>query len=369
MDSLIENYKKVLLKDLDIPINKKSITEDYIVPNEEFIKKNYTNSATGEFIKENHNISTNKKTLIEDCKKSLPEVQILPLIQQNQEDNCSENIYKSNIGKSYIKDEKEKSTKNKYSKANSKIHKSYMDDIANDQCKASVISETLALCENVPHTSDVTKEPVTVKIPVVLTECKVTITIESFLKLEDDISEIKHIRKNVYLNQCKLIPRSEDHEPNTGILFIDGFVRKNIEYITEEYTRKGVSNGKVKHSTVKVPFKCTTRVKFKTQPKFTPTTPQDEVELLETNIRVCDPCEEGIVGRDICEQSFKFTEFFNEKVFCELISAEIVESDILENPTKKECKLPIEQTFHNITEKVVLFLTIKLLQNQHVEIP
>ncbi|WP_374119136.1 CsxC family protein [Clostridium sp. OS1-26] len=165
------------------------------------------------------------------------------------------------------------------------------------------------------------------------------------------------------------MPSSEDGKPNTGILFIDGFIRKNIEYITEECTRKGVSNRKVKHSTVKVPFKCTTRVKFKTQPKFTPTTPQDEVELLETNIRVCGPCEESVIGRDVCEQSFKFTEFFNEKVFCELISAEIVEVDILENSTNKDYKSSAEQTFHNITEKAVLFLTIKLLQNQHVEIP
>jgi hypothetical protein len=69
------------------------------------------------------------------------------------------------------------------------------------------------------------------------------------------------------------------------------------------------------------------------------------------------------------EQSFKIFEFFNEKVFCELISAEILESNILESPMDKACKIPLEQEFHDIIEKVVLFLTIKLLQNQHVEIP
>ena len=125
---------------------------------------------------------------------------------------------------------------------------------------------------------------------------------------------------------------------------------------------------KLKHVTVNVPFKCTTRVTFNTPPKFKPNTSQDEVEILQTSIKVCDPCGEDITGRDIREQSFKIIEFFNEKVFCELISAEIVESDILENPINKECKTPLEQGFHDITEKVVLFLTIKLLQNQHVEI-
>ena len=211
-------------------------------------------------------------------------------------------------------------------------------------------------------------ETVTVKIPVVLTESTITITIESSLKLEDVVLQIKHIRKNVYLNQCKLIPNSENGKPNTGILFIDGFIRKNIEYTTKDHNDKGVSCGKVKHATVKVPFKCTTRVKFNTYPKFKPNTYQEELEILQTSNKVFNPCGEDITGRDIREQSFKMIEFFNEKVFCELISAEIAESDILENPINKECKTPLEQGFHDITEKVVLFLTIKLLQNQHVEI-
>jgi len=233
-------------------------------------------------------------------------------------------------------------------------------------CKTTVSSEILPLCENIPHTSDVTTGPVTVKIPVVLTECNITITVQSSLKLEDDLLEIKHIRKNVYLNQCELIPNSEKDKPNTGIIFLAGFIRKNIEYATKEHNDKDVLSGKIKHATVNVPFKCTTRVTFNTPPKFKANTSQDEVEILQTSIGVCNPCEEEIIGPDIREQSFRLTEFFNEKVFCELISAEFVESDILGNPINKECKSPLEQTFHDITEKVVLFLTIKLLQNQNV---
>jgi len=238
-----------------------------------------------------------------------------------------------------------------------------------ESCKTTVSSETLPLCENIPHTSDVTAGPVTVKIPVVLTECNIAITVQSSLKLKDAVLEIKRIRKNVYLNQCKLIPNSENDKPNTGILFLAGFIRKNLEYSTKDHNDKGVLCGKLKQVTVNVPFKCTTRVTFNTPPKFKATTSQDEVEILQTNIEVCNPCEEEITGRDIREQNFRLIEFFNEKVFCELISAEFIESDILENSINKECKLPLEQTFHVITEKVVLFLTIKLLQKQNVIIP
>ena len=246
--------------------------------------------------------------------------------------------------------------------------KDQVDDFKIENCKTMVTSEMLPLCDNIPHTSEVTVETVTVKIPVVLAESTITITIESSLKLEDVVLQIKHIRKNVYLNQCKLIPNSENGNPNTGVLFIDGFIRKNIEYTTKDHNYKEVSCGKVKHVTVNVPFKCTTRVMFNTYPKFKPNIYQEEVEILQTSNRVYNSCGVDITGRDIREQSFKMIEFFNEKVFCELISAEIVESDILKNPINKECKTSLEQGFHDITEKVVLFLTVKLLQNQHVEI-
>lgn len=254
-------------------------------------------------------------------------------------------------------------------KLSNNTHKNQMDKCNIEICKTTVYSETLPFCENILHTSDVTAGPVTVKIPVVLTECNIAITVHSSLKLKDAVLEIKHIRKNAYLNQCKLIPNSENGKPNTGILFLAGFIRKNIEYSTKEHNDKGILCGKLKHVTVNVPFKCTTRVTFSTPPKFKANTSQDEVEILQTNIEVCNPYEEEITGRDIREQNFRLIEFFNEKVFCELISSEFVESDILENIINKECKSPLEQRFHDITEKVVLFLTIKLLQKQNVIIP
>lgn len=229
-----------------------------------------------------------------------------------------------------------------------------------------VSSEILPIYENCTHTSDITAGPVTINIPVVLTECSITINAQSSLKLEDDVLEIKHVRKNVYLNQCKLIPNSENNNPNTGIVFLAGFIRKNIEYSTKNHNDKEVVGGKLKHATVNIPFKCTTRVTFNTPPKFKANTSQGEVGILQTSIEGCNSYKEEMNGRDIREQSFRLMEFFNEKVFCELISAEFVESDILENPTNKECKSPHEQTFHDITEKGVLFLTIKLMQKQNV---
>ena len=92
-----------------------------------------------------------------------------------------------------------------------------------------------------------------------------------------------------------------------------------------------------------------------------------ELEVFQDTLKTCDICAEPVIGRDSCEQDFFHTKNFNEKVFCELISATIMEADIHKNP-KSSCKNPAEQTFKTITEKLVLNLTLKILQKQQVKI-
>lgn len=209
------------------------------------------------------------------------------------------------------------------------------EDITPENCKVTVNSETLPLCENIPHISKITAAPVTIKVPVVIAECKVTISLQSSLKLQDNILEIKDIGKDVYLNKFKFTPDFENHKYSTGIAFIDGFVKKNIEYISGNSTQKET----LRYASVRIPFKCATRIKFKTPPRFKPASSQNKTKT----------------AQNPPEQNFKMTQFLNEKVFCELINSEITETDAI-------------QDSHKITEKVVLLLTIKLLQNQDVEI-
>lgn len=235
-------------------------------------------------------------------------------------------------------------------------------------CSTNVTSKTIPICESINQLPVVTPRPVIIKVPVVLAEPLMTISILSTVKLEDGALEIKRIRKNVYLTQCSLLPNSGNDNPDVGLLFISGFIRKNIEYTTKEYNSKGTVSGKIKHTTIKVPFDCTARINFVTRPIYTNTTPEEKYETLINNIKFRNSCEDSVIGRDICEQSFRITELFNEKVFCELVNVEIIETDILENPMKTDSKLSIDQTFHNVTEKVVLHITIKLLQNQQIEI-
>ena len=209
--------------------------------------------------------------------------------------------------------------------------------------------------------------PVVVKIPVVLAETNITIPVEATITLDQNVMEIKRIKKNVFLTQSRLIPFSQDSQTGTGILFIAGFVRKNIEYATQVCSVGiGVNVcGDIRHCTVEVPFNFTTRVTFLRPPVFNENTTPSELEFFSDKAKGCDACADPILGRNSCDQNFFFTEFFNEKPYVELVKADITEIDIHTYPTSN-CDNPTEQTFTQLTEKIVVNLTLKVLQNQQV---
>jgi hypothetical protein len=211
--------------------------------------------------------------------------------------------------------------------------------------------------------------PVVVKVPVVIAETNITIPVEATIKLDHPAIEIKRIRKNVYLNQSRVIPFSQDGLFGTGILFIAGFIRKNIEYATKTCNRHGSPNicGDIRHCIVEVPFNFTTRITFLRPPIFITNTPSLEVEFFSDKNKSCDACADPVIGRNVCDQGLFNSEFFNEKPFTELVRADIAEVDIHTDPYK-DCEIPTEQLFTKLTEKVVVNLTLKVLQNQQVRV-
>jgi hypothetical protein len=228
--------------------------------------------------------------------------------------------------------------------------------------------------ESITEQCDVTPKvimhgPVVVKVPVVLAETNITIPVEAIITLDQVATEIKRIKKNIFLTQSRLIPFSQDGYHNTGILFIEGFIRKNIEYATQtcHSGKSGNVCGDIRHCTVEVPFNFTTRVTFLRKPVFNENTTASELQFFTDELQGCDICADPVLGRNACDQSFFFTEFFNEKPFVELVKADVTEIDIHKNP-KSNCKTPTEQMFTEITEKIVVNLTLKVLQNQQIKI-
>ena len=218
--------------------------------------------------------------------------------------------------------------------------------------------------------SNISIEGIYVKFPVILAETSITITVEDTITLNQEVDEIKRIKKGVFLTESRLIPFSSNTvEPNSGILFIKGFIRNNIEYETEIDTEVDIENacGYIRDCTIEVPFNFTTRITFIRPPIFIENTITSELKFVNDSDKVYDIYSDSAIGCYPCEQCLMFTEVFNEKPFVELVKADIIEIHINTNETLN-CTTQTEQIFTKVTEKVVLNLTIKILQKQQLRI-
>lgn len=237
---------------------------------------------------------------------------------------------------------------------------------------AAASSETLPLCDsdpvNVKELVDSAadwKKKTLVKIPVVLAEVDVQIDLLSEVTLPTAAIEIKRINKRLKLTQCRLIQ-------NTKKLFLEGFVRKNIEYAEADLcVDSDAVCGTISHCTIDFPFRCVTEIEqFINFP--TPAIPSKAKQfeyLSSTKLPPDFPEKDRLLAGDLSEFNQESFEFFNELPFCELISATITEFDEFLNREPVSGGPFEERTFTDFDEKMVIKLRLKLLQNQQVWIP
>lgn len=224
---------------------------------------------------------------------------------------------------------------------NSNVH---VNTDCDKDCKVSVINaDTLPAAENYPwYGGDY-------KIPKVLAEFVVQIDSEAKIRLNEPAYEIKRIEKQVFLTQCRYIPPTDK-------VFIEGYIRKNIEYAAKDCSKGHGISGIIKDATVHVPFKAYTRVNFCDNiPKIKPNLPPMVARYFDTKR----------MGKDIREADRSNIEIFNEPVYCELEWSAIFDADIDSKGKPIEGFLN-EEEFQEFTDKSVVYICIKLLQNQQV---
>ncbi|MBB6216759.1 hypothetical protein HNQ80_002863 [Anaerosolibacter carboniphilus] len=232
---------------------------------------------------------------------------------------------------------------------------------------ATVTGETTADCVNTPAPIVPLVTGAVAKIPVVLAELTIQVNVNSIIDLPEYAWEIKDIKKHLKVTQCLLIQ-------DTNILFLKGFVRKNIQYATRNCSSSQSFCGDIKHCTVDVPWSCTTPVFFNGIAPLAPI-PRTATEfeyLRQQKLHSPEFAEKDrLMSGDLSEFNQISTEFFNELPYCELISSRIVEFDEqLGRVYHDYYKMPFEEKqFKSIEEKMVIFLTLKILQNRQVAIP
>lgn len=195
-----------------------------------------------------------------------------------------------------------------------------------------------------------------VKIPVVLAERTIQIVVESDVPLAPAASEIKRVLKNVFLTQCKLVPVAFTPVPGTNYrrvtrakLFVQGYIRKNIEYAGSG------CNSVLFDRIANVPFSG-----------FADLTETDFLSLAivasssDTTSHFINPKNGDLPRLD--KYFFENTVFYNEQPYCELVSAQFFELDFSPCPTE------LNESFETLREKIVLDLTVKVLQVQQVQV-
>ena len=219
----------------------------------------------------------------------------------------------------------------------------------------SVYPKTLAMAENVAYEPVLSPTPVLAKVPVILAERSVQVDVESKIKLDHPAIEIKRIRKQLFLTQCKLLP-------SVGKLFLSGYVRKNIEYATSTCGKGDCISGDIKHTTCNIPFDCVTFIPYElgAYPVFDKNSECAPMQTFDAKL----------MGASPFEQEFDSVQNFNEKIFCELVSVRFTEVDLTFDDKKElGCGWDNEFEFTKITEKLTMLITIKLLQYQQIPIP
>ncbi len=245
--------------------------------------------------------------------------------------------------------------------------KLYSGNKVKDSCNncVDVDSTTMDTCPNTPITPVGIPGGVVVKVPVVLAEFTVRFNVNSFIKLPELALEIKDVKKRLKITQCMLL------QP-TNILFIKGFIRKNIDYSTRDCSNREGVCGDLRHCTVDVPFECSTPVTFTTPPAPLLTNTVSEFEYFKVsdlpNKYYAE--KDNLLAGDLSEINQFRTENFNELPFCELITANLYAFDEFIGRYNPDCyELPFEEKlFNKLEEKIVVELTLKVLQNRQVSI-
>lgn len=184
---------------------------------------------------------------------------------------------------------------------------------------------------------------------VVLADVVVETLVEADIHLPTFASDIKNIRKNVHLTQCKATPDFSD--PFRVKLFVEGYVHKNIQYVD--------GGSCVRDYSVNVPFRCFEFVDVINPVAFPFEDPFSSKN--SGNLEIREISKDGM-SADRCNFGSITFEVNNEPIKCKLLASFVDQWDILSD-------FDNWGRFNKITEKMNVQLFLKLSQKQQVAEP
>lgn len=229
------------------------------------------------------------------------------------------------------------------------------------------IPSSMIECDNKPHKPNVSIGKVYTKLPVTLAELTLQMNLDTCIKFPQPVLEIKDVKKHVKLVQCRLLLPTDK-------LFVKGFIRKNIQYASPSpgpsSTHTSISST-LNSMTVDVPFSCVTEIKHYLKKPVNPeVNKRKEFDFLfSDSLPHGYPQKDYYQSNDLSQYHQDSTQYYNELPFCELVSSSIIEWDEAIDRCDLPKDAPIgEGVFNKVEEKMVVDITLKVIQNQQVRI-
>ena len=192
----------------------------------------------------------------------------------------------------------------------------------------------------------------------------VSIPAETIFTLPTRALEIKKIKKNLKITQCRFFnfsPPVCGKPQDNPKLFLGGFVRKDIQYSEAIRQTATTVEGVIKDFVVDVPYSCVIDLGRHLRVPPTLFGQQQEYEFLSSKPLPSgfSPKDELMSG-DISELNMVSTEFLNQLPTCRLVYSQINEMDdaIDREPLKGG---PFEEgTFKTVQEKMIILIQLQL---------
>lgn len=253
------------------------------------------------------------------------------------------NTVKNSNGKNEMKADIVSDKQNQVNEKSKTVEKSKSDgESENNQLSSGEFLECLKCDEkkemsvqNLPSVYEnkkkVRQNNLFIKMPVVLAQRNISFILEPVYDFDEAVLEIKSVKEQAFLRETDLlILHEETSKVPSGKLFINGFIRKSIEYAALSGQNDKYAIGAVKNLIMNIPFSFTSLIEF------------DILPAENKNI-------------------------YSEPIWCDIEKQHIYETEIYDNIEKSGNKLSID-TFRKVHEKMVINLDVKILQKQIVRI-
>lgn len=206
--------------------------------------------------------------------------------------------------------------------------------------------------------------PFIARIPVLVSKNKVHINVEVNVSLGSFVTAIRNCTRDVFITQCKLLDL--DNQKN-GKLYLNGFLRENIEYAAANSIRDRRSSVEICYKVFKFPFECTAKIDYYSAPTLKTKNRFINIALSAMGSIPENPYDAAKTQN--LESYSSRPGYGSANMFCELEEVNILESADLCESALSDNKIAGNHASGTFAEYIVISITFTIAQWQWVNIP